>query len=187
MFPSFEILGGFYYFLRILWLFQKLFVCLCAHMHIMCACICQNWYLKETPQDDWMQPNSLLYSLSPFPIFLSFPSLSVFPSPIPPLTQSFLKVNPRGIFFLLPLFDFTYSVFGLALGCWSSANAEKWQHWWRVQLGLLSWFQPTSSDWSSRFRPAFSGWFSCWFSLPKLTSGRLVFLSCGCFVVSKSI
>lgn len=125
MFPSFEILGGFYYFLRILWLFQKLFVCLCAHMHIMCACICQNWYLKETPQDDWMQPNSLLYSLSPFPIFLSFPSLSVFPSPIPPLTQSFLKVNPRGIFFSAATFWFY--VFCLWPCSWVLVLGQCWE------------------------------------------------------------
>lgn len=159
----------------------------CTHAYYVC--------LHLSKLVSWRNPTGWLNASWFSPLLpLSLPHLSLFPfpfsvflSPIPPLTQSILKVNPRGICFLLPLFDFTYSVFGLALGCWSSAKGEKWQHWWRVQLGLLSWFQPTSSDWSSRFRPAFSGWFSCRFSLPKLTSGRLDFLSCGCFVVSKSI
>lgn len=166
---------------------KAVYVHVCAHAYYVCLHLSkQIGFLKKphrmTECSLVLSPNS-----SPCPIFLSSPSLSLFFCPQSlPSHNCFLKLTLE-VFFLLPLFDFTYSVFGLALGCWSSANAEKWQHWWPVQLDFPPWFQSTSSDWSSRFWPAFSGWFSCWFSLPKLTSGRLVFLSCGCFVVSKSI
>lgn len=106
---------------------KAVYVHVCAHAYYVCLHLSkQIGFLKKphrmTECSLVLSPNS-----SPCPIFLSSPSLSLFfLSPIPPLTQLFFKVNPRGIFsaatFWLYLLCLWPCSWVLVLGqCWEMA------------------------------------------------------------------